>query len=157
MRIAGVGTLFLSFAIVLLTAPIAAAKNPTEPEAAPIPSQIFAAKKVFISYLESDADPGAVDLTYNEFYARIKDWGRYELVRAPADADLVFEIRYISGITDTQLRMSIVDPKTHIVLWPFVQHVEGSSREKGRRKNLDSAIEDLVGDLKKVTTPPATP
>jgi hypothetical protein len=35
---------------------------------------------------------------------------------------------------------------------PFVQHVEGSGREKGRRKNFDSAMSGLVDDLNKVTT-----
>ena len=85
----------------------------------------------------------------------MKSWGRYELTAAPADADLIFEIRYISGITDAQLCLSIVDPKTHVVLWPFVQHVQGSGREKGRRKNFDAAMGDLLDDVKKVTTPAA--
>jgi hypothetical protein len=85
----------------------------------------------------------------------MKSWGRYELTAAPADADLIFEIRYISGITDAQLCLSIVDPKTHVVLWPFVQHVQESGREKGRRKNFDAAMGDLLDDVKKVTTPAA--
>jgi hypothetical protein len=116
--------------------------------------QIVTGKKVFISYRESDADPGAPDLTYNEFYSLIKNWDKYELVSAPADADLVFEIRFISGITDSQLCLSIVDPKTRFVLWPFIQHVENSSREKGRRKKFDEAMADLVDDVKRVTTGP---
>ena len=33
-------------------------------------------------------------MTYNEFYAAMKSWGRYELVSSPADADMVFEIRF---------------------------------------------------------------
>lgn len=131
-----------------------AEKSP-DPAAGPIPAQVVSGKKVFISYKESDADPGLPNLTYNEFYALMKSWGKYELTGTPADADLIFEIAYVSGITDSQLRMSIVDPKTHVVLWPFVQHVEGSGREKGRRKKFDSAMSDLVDDLKKVTTPGA--
>ena len=71
----------------------------------------------------------------------------------PADADLVFEIRYVSGLSDSQLCLSIVDPKTHCVLWPFIQHVQSSSRETARRKNFDQAMSDLVDDVKKVTTP----
>ncbi len=141
----------VSTTIVLLPAVGIAEKNP-DPAPGPIPAQVVSGKKVFISYKESDADPGLPNLTYNEFYSLMKSWGKYELTGAPADADLIFEIAYISGITDSQLRMSIVDPKTHIVLWPFVQHVQGSGREKGRRKNFDSAMSDLVDDLKKVTT-----
>ena len=117
------------------------------------PMQVLTGKRVFISYRESDADPGAPNLTYNEFYALMKSWRKYELVQGPADADLVFEIRYVSGLSDSQLCLSIVDPKTHFVLWPFIQHVQSSSRETARRKNFDQAMTDLVDDVRKVTTP----
>jgi hypothetical protein len=143
----------LASAIVILCISIAGAEKTADPAPGPVPTQITTGKRAFVSYGESDADPGAPNLTYHEFYALMKSWGKYELTVAPADADLIFEIRYISGITDAQLRLSIVDPKTHVVLWPFVQHVQGSGREKGRRKNFDSAMSDLVDDLKRVTTP----
>jgi hypothetical protein len=146
-----ISLLCLTFASPFLMCNSALAKKPDEPSAAPIPIQIITAKKVFISYCESDADPGAPNLTYNEFYALMKDWGKYELMRAPLDADLVLEIRFISGISDAQLVVTIVDPKTHVILWPFVQHVDHSSRESGRRKKFDEAMEDLIGDLKKLT------
>ena len=145
-------TFAFAFAIITLCLPIANAEKTPDPASGPVPIQVITGKKAFVSYQESDADPGAPNLTYNEFYALMKSWGRYELTGAPADADLIFEIRYISGITDAQLRLSIVDPKTHVVLWPFVQHVQGSGREKGRRKNFDSAMSDLVDDVKRVTT-----
>lgn len=157
MKIARLIAVFAACAAFISNNPIAWAKKPQEPAAAPIPTQLATAHKVFISYLESDADPGAVDLTYNEFYALMKDWGKFELLSAPADADLVLEIRYLSGISDSQLRLSVVDPKTHIVLWPIVQHVQSSSRETSRRKNFDDAMSDLVGDLKKITTTSAVP
>jgi hypothetical protein len=139
-------------AIAMLGVPIAKAEKTPDPAPGPVPIQLIKGRKAFVSYQESDADPGAPNLTYNEFYALMKSWGKYELAAAPADADLIFEIRYISGITDSQLRLSIVDPRTHVVLWPFVQHVQGSAREKGRRKNFDSAMSDLVDDVKRVTT-----
>lgn len=141
--------------VVLTVVPSAPAKKAADLPSAPIPAQILTGKKVFISYRESDADPGAPDLTYHEFYTLMKDWGRYELTAAPADADLIFEIHYISGITDSQLCLSISDPKTHVVLWPFIQHVQGSSRETSRRKKFDEAMGDLVEDLKRLTTPSA--
>jgi hypothetical protein len=83
----------------------------------------------------------------------MKEWGKYELTATPADADLVFEIRYISGISDSQLCLSIVDAKTHFVLWPFIQHVQSSTRETSRRKNFDAAMVDLIAELKRMTTP----
>ena len=151
-RISRLGLLCLVFATLLLTSTVSLAKKPDEPAVAPIPIQITTARKVFISYGIGDADPGAPNLTYNEFYALMKGWGKFELMRAPADADLIFEIRFVSGISDAQLLLTIVDPKTHVVLWPFVQHVEHSSRESGRRKKFDEAMDDLIGDLKKLTS-----
>jgi len=151
-RMRGIG-LFCALAIIVLTVSTAQAKKTAGPDPGPVPTQVTNAKKVFISYRESDADPGAPNLTYNAFYALMKSWGKYELVLAPADADLVFEIRYVSGLSDSQLCLSIVDSKTHFVLWPFIQHVQGSSRETSRRKNFDQAMTDLVDEVKKVTTP----
>jgi len=156
-RIARIAIFCIASTVALLTMPIAAAKKAPDPPRGPIPVQITTGKKVFISYRESDADPGSIDLTYHEFYALIKDWGKYELTSTPAEADLIFEIRYVSGISDSQLWMCIVDPKTHVMLWPLIQHVEGSSRETARRKKFDAAMSDLVEDLKTLTTPPATP
>ena len=153
VRIAGS---LMVIAVALAIVPTLAAKKPAESESAPIPVQVTTGKTVFISYLQSDADPGAPDLTYNEFYALMKDWGKYELVAAPGNADLVFEVRYISGISDSQLCLSIVDPKTHFVLWPFIQHVQSSSRETSRRKNFDAAMSDLIVDVKRITTPAPT-
>src|SRR5580704_15260014 len=110
-RIVRISLLCLTFASPMLISNSAMAKKQDEPSAAPIPVQITTAKKVFISYREGDADPGAPNLTYNEFYALMKAWGKYQLMGAPFDADLVFEIRYVSGISDAQLVVTIVDPK----------------------------------------------
>ena len=41
---------------------------------------------------------GGPDRTYNEFYAVVKGSGSYELVSAPAGADLIFEISFASSL-----------------------------------------------------------
>jgi hypothetical protein len=151
-RIARMGILGITFAMSVLSVPLANAKKAPDEPSAPVPTQVLNGRRIFISYGESDADPGAPNLTYNEFYALMKTWGKYELTSGPADADLIFEIRFLSGISDSQLRLSIVDPKTHVVLWPFIQHVESSSRETARRKKFDEAMGDLVEDVKRVTS-----
>jgi hypothetical protein len=156
-RIARIVAFCIASTVILIAAPIAVAKKVPDPPRGPIPSQIITGKKVFISYRESDADPGSLDLTYHEFYALMKSWGKYELTATPAEADLIFEIRFVSGISDSQLWMCIVDPKTHVMLWPLIQHVEGSSRETARRKKFDAAMADIVDDLKTLTAPPAAP
>ncbi len=167
-KIARIRTFLTVAAIALLTIPIAAAKKVADPPAAPIPVQILTGKKVFISNGESTAATGVPNLTYDEFYADMKSWGKYELVLAPADADLVFEIRFVActGNADvvnglggpsfeTQLHLLILDPKTRIVLWAFTRHVEGAILEGTARSNFDGAMGMLVENLKTLTTPPA--
>jgi hypothetical protein len=138
-----------------------------DPPLAPIPSQIIAGKKAFISNAsgESAVAAGVPDLTYNEFYAAMKSWGRFELVGAPTEADVVFEIRYqlsvgpVSVLGGTggssggeQFRVRILDPKTHIVLWAFTEPIQGAHR----RKNFDQALANLVNDIRNIAGKSAT-
>lgn len=146
----------------LQCAPLLNADEPKETlPPAPIPSQILDAKKVFIAnagvnayYLPAyiTSHTGTPSGLYDEFYAAIKSWGRYELASSPGDADLVFEIS-LTGTPayrdDPLLRLRILDPKTHIVLWAFVETVPaGSGREAARRKAWDLALEKLVSNVK---------
>jgi len=172
---------FLAAALVVVPAleaqqeeePQAAEQHPKEAippvPPAPIPAQIITAKKVFISnapgYAFGDYYP--VDHTYNQFYALVKDWRRYELVSSPAEADLVIEISLTAIITavrgsaasgcsskgEMQFRVTILDPKTRISLWWFSEPVQGAFRRATLLKNVDMAMTNVVGDLKKLTTP----
>ena len=56
---------------------------------------------MFISNAGGESFEGVIDQTvfnggpdrpYNQFYAAMKAWGRYEVLSSPPDADLVFEI-----------------------------------------------------------------
>ena len=67
----------------------------------PVSAQIFTAKNVFMSNegvdviaLETLRELGDVDQSYNGFDAAMKEWGKYTLAFSPAQADLVFEIRF---------------------------------------------------------------
>jgi hypothetical protein len=128
------------------------------------------AKKAFISNAsgESAVATGVPELTYNEFYVAIKNLGRYELVGAPADADLVFEIRYQLAVGPVrvvngdggssggeQFRVRILDPKTHIVLWAFTEPIQGANRQSTGRKNFDQAMANLVNDVRNIAGKPA--
>jgi hypothetical protein len=132
--------------------------------AAPIPAQILTGKRVFISNAGVSttgltyyvaAHTGGANGLYNEFYAAMKNWGRYELMAAPADADLVFEIdlsRESPGWADPDLGLRILDAKTHFVLWKFVEKVPaGSGRPATRRKAWEKALAKLVDDVKEIT------
>ena len=159
----------LTVAIVALVQTLSAqqSKGPTP---GPVPAQIAAAQKVFISNaggasLETVIDEtvfnGGPDRPYNEFYAAMKSWGRYELVSSPADADLVLEISWV--LTDTglrlpvlgQLRLVVIDPRTHVTLWNITEYVRGAILLGNRDKNFDQAMNTVVARMKALTAPPA--
>jgi hypothetical protein len=94
-------TLFrLCLAVLLLPVPVLRAEQSKTVPPAPVPPQILAAKKIFIANAggeqpsEESQYSGDADRSYNQFYAAMKTWGRYELVSSPAEADLWFEIRF---------------------------------------------------------------
>jgi hypothetical protein len=87
------------------------------------------------------------------------------LVGTPADADLVFEIRFtvvavpgpgsnkgsMGPNFDPQLRLAIRDPKTQTLLWSLTQHIEAAMRQENRDKNFDQAVAGIVGQVQKLT------
>ena len=92
---------------------------------------------------------------YDEFYAAIKSWGKYNLVSSPAAADLVLEISLIHEAptgADPDFELKVLDPKTHVTLWAFLEKVPaGSGREASRRKAWVNALTRLMDDLKGIT------
>ena len=104
---------------------------------------------MFISNSESTADIifGVPNLTYNVLYEHMKDWGRYELVPAPADADLIFNTNFVVLI-NPQLRLVVLDPQTHTVLWTFAEPVQPWVRQATGRKNFDQTMSKLVDDVR---------
>jgi hypothetical protein len=151
------GVLWAISAMALMAAPSAFAQQSSDLPSAPIPSQIDTARKVFISNGGSDSIYGVLpaNLAYDEFYAAMKSWGKYELTTAPSDADLVFQIRFISIPGGGPIRLEIVDPKSHVTLWPIAELVQPWARLTTGRKNFDKAMAALVNDLKELTSQPA--
>ena len=147
-------------------------KSPgVEAPLAPVPSPIIKAKKVFISNAGGDSDispdhySGSPDRAYNQLFAALKSWGRYELVTAPEDADLIFELHFTapSGRVDVfngkgvsqqrpQFRLVILDLKTHVVLWTFTEYLE--TRHATHDQSFDQALTRIVEDVRKLASPP---
>ena len=138
---------------------------------APVPTQILAAKKVFISnvpgevfYFRRDAEDDPYR-PYNQFYAELKNWGYHELVSAPTDADLILEVR-LSGrpvlssatrqapVNAAYLEVTVRDPKTQAVLWWLAERLEGANRVATGEKNYNTAMTNLVNDWKKLLGQP---
>jgi hypothetical protein len=125
--------------------------------AAPIPTQVLTARKVFISNAGVNGigfailqRAGDADQPYNQFYAAVKGWGRFEVVGAPSDADLVLELRFDSAL----LALTIVDSKTHFILWTITEPVEYANLAKTWRKNIGLGITNLVTEMKGVVAEP---
>jgi hypothetical protein len=158
-------------ALALIIVPAVWGQQTKEPAGgAPVPSQIGAAHKVFISNAGADVNAqatfkraGEPEEAYNDFYGAMQSWGRYELVTSPADADLVCEIRftspmYMNGNLATyqpQFGLRVLDAKTHFLLWSLTEPVEGAFRKDTWLKNFAHGLDALMDDLNKLSAPPA--
>jgi len=142
--------------------------------AAPLPQQILAAQKVFISnaggMLDLNTVSGDPRRDYNQFYASMQAWGRYTLVGSPAEADMVVQISIIyiprqigeQDVPFPSFRVALIDPKTSVTLWVLDEFLVdkpnlGLIFKKNRDKVFDEAINKLVTDLKTLTASTAEP
>jgi hypothetical protein len=131
--------------------------------AAPMPTPLLNGKKAFISYELGDVTAfpssysGGPERAYNEFFAGMKAWGRFDLVMDPKDADLVFGIRFVDspGLTAPQIRVGITDAQTHVDLWGFVEQVDPALLKKHRDAAFSAAVKLLVSDVQGLLTPGA--
>ncbi len=138
---------------------------------APIPTQIGAGKRVFVSNMGGECQnfnsPGfnfgtgqplrhgqvspTVPTAYDGLYSALKDWGRFELVLTPSDADLVFQIHVVCpSIKEGHplLELQILDPKTRIALWGFSENADPAELQKNRDTNFERALTRLTQDLR---------
>jgi hypothetical protein len=132
----------------------------------PVPSAIVNSKTVFVSnggeqsnYRMAVSDhfyDGGPNRVYNQFYQAMKTWGRYTLVSSPGEADLVFEISFDNrneGLS--QIKLKILDSKTHFTLWTITKYAESAGMAKNREKNLNNAVTALMNELKVLASPPS--
>jgi hypothetical protein len=164
---------FALMAVALWTSPLAvqAQQRPLDAPAAPIPPAVFAAKKVFLSNGGADSGlfphpfSGSQDRAYNQFYAAMQAWGRYELVAEPDEADLVFELKLLApngpanpskqkGASDPlpTFQLSIIDRKSHYMLWTINETVQLAYLQKTHDRNFDDALAAMLIDVKKLSS-----
>jgi hypothetical protein len=169
------GALWTILAVILMPAVVTGAQETKKgtPAPAPVPDQIAKAKNVFVSNAGADmvGNPysGGADRPYNQFYWAMKNWGRYEITSAPAGSDLIFELFFVTpvvgfdvtngnsgrALSDPRLRLEILDPSTHVVLWAFSEHVQQSNKQAARDKDLDDAMDRIVAAVKELAARPA--
>ncbi len=132
---------------------------------APLPTALHTAKNAFIAFAGGDASFNRDSRQiYNQFYAEMKESGRYNLVGSPGAADLVLQVSFASPISNVdvgpgaggswghslverQLHLVLLDPKTGIALWGFTEGVDPAMLAENRDKNLKIAVHELAADL----------
>lgn len=98
---------------------------------------------------------------YNQFYASMKNWGYYDLLSTPAEADLIFEIRLAdrstlgNAMVQNNLRLpyfelTVRDPKSQVILWWFAERLQGANRPATGEKNYNQAMTNLVSRVKEI-------
>jgi hypothetical protein len=130
-----------------------------------LPAVVVNAKKIFLT------NGGGSNLAYDAFYSDMKQWGKYEIVGSPDEADLIVELAYrvdrggtrvwsstnsydgttqvhSAQILDPQVTLTIYDAKTKNSLWSEVDHRRLARREKNREKETINSADRLVEDLK---------
>jgi hypothetical protein len=152
---------------------LCAAQQSKQLPPAPVPAPILAAKKVFIangggdeSLFDTPQYSGGPDRLYNEFYAAIKSWGRYEIVGTPGEADLVFEIRLTISQPrrsaplgeenpeyDSQFHLAIRDAKTQGTLWGLTEHAQTAILQGNRDKNFELALAGILSEIRRIAGP----
>ena len=152
----------------VLCAPMLLAQRkaaPVNSSSAPVPAPILQGKKAFISFELGDVSSfpstysGGPERAYNEFFQGMLQWGRYQLVADPKDADVVFAIRFVDspGLSTPQIRLGIIDPHTGISLWGFAEEINGAFRKKNRDAAFSATIVQVVSDVQQLVTPNGSP
>lgn len=126
-----------------------------------MPVQIVSGRKVFISNGGSDVSSqysfrlyGLPAQVYGPFYSAMQNWGHYELVATPGEADLVFQIKSSNTPTSYfQLEAAIFDARTHFLLYSVSEPVNIANRKATWVKNFSKAMDALMDDIKELAVP----
>jgi hypothetical protein len=137
LRFACLAVMLFSLATVgqtqLLPPPPPSPTPAQQPASPAVIARVTAAKTIFLSnaggnnYFNGEI-PGGPNVSYNELYAALQQWGYFQLVSSPAHADLIFQIRgtelapnlapspdgqhVIAQQHQPQLELTILDPAT---------------------------------------------
>ena len=154
------GTALLAFAVLAVFAIVPASaqrKNaPVNTSAAPVPAPILDGKRAFVSFELGDVSAfpslysGGPERAYSEFYEQMQQWGRYQLVNDPKDADIILAIRFVEtpGLSSPQIRLGVNDARGRISLWGFSEEINGAFLKKNRDAAFSDAVYRVSADLK---------
>lgn len=150
--------------------PALSAKTRKDIAPAPLPTAIVSAHTVFLS------NKGGSDLAYDAFYQETKNWGKFQIVGSPDDADLIVELSYdvvhegtrvwsstntynnttqvhSAQVIDPELILTIYDARSKNSLWSTIDHRRLARLEKNREKEIINSAERLVEELRSRANP----
>jgi hypothetical protein len=81
--------------------PALQAKTRKDIPQAPLPEAVVTAHKVFVS------NGGGSDLAFDAFYSQMKQWGKYQIVGSPNDAELIVGLSYQADDMGTRVWSSV--------------------------------------------------
>ena len=158
-------------ALLLALTPVAQALQSSPAAPTPVPPEITSARTIFVSnggganYF--DAFTGGPNRGYSQLYAALLNWGRYQIVDSPSQADLIFEIRSVAPAVDTsglhgtggliynpQLILRILDAETSAILWTTTANVRAAGLQASRDKGFDQSVAVLVDRVRQLTGEP---
>ncbi len=131
----------------------------------PLPAVVQSAKTAFLT------NGGGTPLAFDEFYSQMKSWGRFQLTAAPAQADVVIELKYLIedkgqhtgsaynsytkqttvysyDVTDPQLVLNVIEPKSGSLLWSTTDHRKLARFKSNQEKETINSADRLVQELK---------
>jgi hypothetical protein len=140
----------------------------------PVPAQIAAARRVFVSNagaatygseryyaLTRYDNPG--ERLYDDVFTAVKRWSRVAIADSPRDADIVYDLQFANPIVDKrtpddfeydpQVHVRLLDPQTQTVLWALTEHIEPASSRAGDNAAFDRAAARLVERLGALSDP----
>jgi hypothetical protein len=140
------------------------AQTTTPPPSSTVPGQIATAHNVFLSNAGASHNfPVDATSAYNQVYAALQGWGRYQLVNSPAQADLIFTLRDVAptsvvgsgddtySYTTPAYQITITDPKTNVTLWTLTSPVIVAGNRSARERWQQISLTNLISRLKVLT------
>jgi hypothetical protein len=151
-------------AILCLAVPTCAFAKKKEVPPAPLPGIVQQAKTVFLT------NGGGSPIAFDELYAQMKQWSRFQLASSPEQADIVIELKYFvedhgthvwsstntytnqtqvysAQVVDPQLVLSIYEPKSGSLLWSATDHRKLARLSSNRTKETINSADRLVREL----------
>ncbi len=152
--------------------PLGHVNHPLAPQtpAGPVPARIASARNVLLTNVGISARLGLdSNKLYNDIHSRLQQWGYYQLVSSPQQADLIFQLDEIdprngANITpgtdiydrSPSFRLLILDAKTGIVLWTVTAPIYITGK-KTYAQWIGISEQGLITRLKALAQQPISP